>query len=57
MKIEAALKFIKLYHPELWEQVDELNIIKLIKYSHDMFVTHPELLEATNNLRQNPPTQ
>lgn len=47
MDLEAAYTFLKTYHPELWERMDDDDILKLVAISHTMFKSMPELLDPT----------
>lgn len=55
--LESAMRFLKRYHPNLWERMETRDIAKVLELSHIMFVTCPNLLAATTDLRQVLPTQ
>lgn len=52
--LEGALEFLRRYHPNLWDRMEERDIAKILELSHSMFVTRPDLLEATTNPRYLP---
>lgn len=56
MQLEAALEFLRRYHPGIWDRVDEDEIANILELSYSLFKTRPDLLEATTNPRF-PPTQ
>ena len=53
-EIEGALNFLKRYHPGFWDRVDEKDISDILKISHTLFKTRPEILEVTTNMRYLP---
>lgn len=57
IQLESAMKFLKRYHPNLWERMEDCDIAKLLELSHIMFVTCPDLLAATTDMRRVLPTQ
>lgn len=54
MELRQAIEFLRRYHPGFWDRVDEQDIAGILKLSHAMFITRPDLLEATTNLRYVP---
>lgn len=57
MDLEAALIFIKTFHPELCCRMDEEDIILLLDISHSLFVTRPHLLDPSADHWGQTPTQ
>jgi hypothetical protein len=51
---EAALNFLKLYHPNLWDTVSEDSIKYILIVAYALFKSRPELLEATTQERFDP---
>ena len=54
MDLASALEFLKRYHPGFWDRVNEQDIADILKVSHSLFKTRPDLLEATTNTRFTP---
>jgi hypothetical protein len=50
-ELEGALEFLRRYHPDLWDKMDELEIARILEISRILFVDRPELLAATTNPR------
>lgn len=49
MDIGSAMKFLRIYYPELWSRMEEKDMIKLVTISHTLFKSHPNLLDASTS--------
>lgn len=50
-ELEGALEFLRRYHPDLWDKVDEKEIARIVDISRILFINRPDLLAATTNPR------
>jgi hypothetical protein len=48
IELEMAVEYMKRFHPELWDRVDDVTMIKILHLGQIMFKTQPEIIEATH---------